>query len=184
MGRISHNKIFSSTAIILGIAFLTIIFVYFIFFVYPSYRSFYQTRQAIAEQTEKLEQLKILDPVSARARALEQVQFKPGLPLPGRVQIHQKEFSKISRKISNTAMGNHMTMAGSDFDINSLKNQSQSLSMVIELKGKLIYFRQFLIEIIGFEFFDSIESLTISADKDQMKNFSLTLNIRIKKNPS
>jgi hypothetical protein len=184
MNGINPKKNFSSTAIILSVFFLTLICVYALFFIYPSYRSFSHTRKAIVDQTTKLEHLKVLYPVFARSKALDQIQFKHALPFPGRVQIHRTELAKLSRKISNTAKRNHMTMSGSDFDINSLNNQSQSVSMVIELKGKLFDFRQFLIEIIGFEFFDSIGNLTINADKDQMKNFSLNLNIMIKKNPS
>jgi hypothetical protein len=184
MNGISQKKSISSATITLGIFFLILICVYALFFIYPSYRSFSQARKAIVEQTTKLERLKVLYPVFARSKALDQIEFNLGLPFPGRVQIHRNELAKLSRKISDTAKRNHMTMSGSDFDINSLNNQSQSLSMVIELKGKLFDFRQFLIEIIGFEFFDSIGNLTINADKDQMKNFSLNLNIMIKKNPS
>lgn len=170
----------SSTAVILGIVFLVIACVYSLFFIYPSSRSLGQTRQAIEEQTEKLDRLKLLYPILAQSNILHQIQFKPGLPFPRRVPIHRNELGGLSARISDLAKHNHLVMSGSDFDINSLKNQSQSISMVIELRGKLVDFRQLIIDIIGFEFFDSIEKLTISGDKDPKKKFTLGLNIRIK----
>jgi len=174
----------SSTAFTLGILFLIFACLYSLFFIYPSYRSLGKTRQDIREQTAKFERLKVLYPVFARSRTLEQIQFEPGLPFPRRVPIHRNKLVRLSYRISKIAKHNHMTMSGSDFDINSLRNQSQSISMVIELSGQLVDFRQFLIDIIGFEFFDSIEKLSINGNKDQMKKFTLDLNIRIKKNKS
>jgi len=184
MVKISQQKKIPSTPVILGIVFLILTCLYALFFIYPSYRSFSQTRQEIVEQTAKFEQLKILYPAFTKSKTLDQIQFTQRLPLPKRVAVHRNDLAKLSRKISNTAKQNQMTLSGSTFDINSLKNQSQYVSMVIKLKGKLFDFRQFLIDVIALEFFNSITNLSISTNKGQMKNFTLTLAIRIKKNPS
>ena len=184
MGKRHVQKRFSRTAFTLGSLFLLVICLYTLFFVYPSYRAFGQTRQAILEQTERLDRLKILYPVFGRSKTLNLIQFEHQLPFPARVQIHRNELANLSKKISDIAKRNQMTLSGSDFDINSLKNKSQFVSLTIKLSGELFDFRRFLIEIISFEFFDSIENLTVSTDKDQMKKFTLNLNLKIKQNPS
>ena len=182
MDKTDKKKNPISPAMILGILFLTLACLYSLFFIYPSYLTLGKTRQALLAQTAKLERLQLLYPIQARSRALSQIQFEHVLPFPGRVPIHRNELSKLSSKISVTAQHNHMTLSGSDFDINSLKNKSQSITMIVTLKGEIVHFRQFLIDIIEFEFFDSIEKLTLITGRDQMKNFTLNLNIRIKNN--
>ncbi len=182
MDGIHQQKRLSRSAGILSVAFLVIICLYALVFVYPSYRSVCRTRQLIVEKTAKLERLKLLYPVFARAKTLERIQFEHRLPFPERVRIHRDALSKLSGKIVDTARHNQLTLFESDFDINSLKNESRICSMTIQLKGKMFDFRRFLIDMIAFEFFDSIENLTISSYKDQIKNFTINLNIKIKKN--
>ncbi len=184
MGGIIQQKSISSIAVIMGIIFLAAICCYTFLLIYPFYRSFSHTRQAIVVQTAKLERLKILYPVFARSKTLDQIQFEHRLPFPRRVEIHRNELAKLFRKISDAAKQNQMILASNNFDINSLNNQSQSVSMVIKLKGDLFNFRRFLIDIISFEFFDSIETLSINTKEGRIKNFMLNLNIKIKKDLS
>jgi hypothetical protein len=170
------------TGVTLGTLFLAFICLYALFFIYPSYRSFHQTRQDIIVERAKLERLKVLFPVFAKSLTLDKVQFEHRLPLPLGVRIPRDELALVPFKISDTAKRNHMTLSGSDFDINSLKNKSQSASMTIKLNGKFFDFRQFLIDLIAFKFFDSIEKFDINADEGQMKNFTINLNVMIKNN--
>ena len=182
MDGIRQQKLLSRSAVTVGVAFLAVICLYALFFIYPSYRSVCRTRQAIVEQTAKIERLKVLSPVFVRAKILEQIPFEHRLPFPDRVRIHRKALSKLSDKIIDTAGHNQLTLFESDFDINSLKNESRFVSMTIKLKGNLFDFRRFLIDIIAFEFFDSIENLSISSYKGLIKDFTVKLNIKIKNN--
>ena len=184
MIRIDQKKKYISAVILMSIIFFAAIFIYTLFFIYPSYQSLSGTRQAILEKTAELERLNVLFPVYAKSKTLNKVQFEQILPLPKRKQIQRNELAKLSRQISNKAKLHNLTLSNSNFDINSLKNPSEFISITIELKGKLSDFRPFLIDIIALEFFDSIKTLSISANKDQIKFFSLKLDIKIKKSLS
>lgn len=183
MERINRQKNILSIPLIL--VFITLAFICFfgLFYIYPSYRSFSQTRQAILEQSAKIADKTVLYPIFVKSKILDQIQFKYLLPFPERVQIHPSEFAKLSRKISDTAQGNHMALSGSDFDINSLKDLSLPLSVVIKLKGNLFDFRRFLVDIISSGYFNSIEHFSILANEGKIKEFTLKLNIRIKTQP-
>lgn len=184
MDGIRQQKRLSRPAVTVGISFSVVICLYALFLIYPSYRSVCRTRQAIVEQTVKLDRQKVLYPVFARAKTLDRIQFEHRLPFPDRVRVHRDAVSNLSGKIFDTAEHHQLTLFESDFDINSLKNDSRFCSMTIKLKGKLFDFRRFLIDIIAFEFFDSIENLSISSHKGPIKDFTVTLNIKIKKNRS
>ncbi len=177
------NKI-AFAVILTSTIFLVAAFIYTLLFLYPSYQSMSGTRQAIFEKTAELERLNLLFPVYTKSKTLNKVQFEQMLPLPKRKQIQKNELAKLSRQISNKAKLHNLTLSKSNFDINSLKNPSEFISITIELKGKLSAFRPFLIDIIALEFFDSIRALSISADKNQIKHFSLKLDIKTKKDLS
>lgn len=175
------QKRFVTMAVALGIAFGTVVCVHLLFFIYPSYRALCQSRQTILEQTAKLERLRLLTPVYTRSRQLDRGQFEYRLPFPRRVHIPRNELVSLSGKISDTAKRHHMVLSASDFDMDTLTNQSRSVSMVIILKGKLFDFRQFLIDIIGLESFNSIESLSIEANGGGMRKFTVNLGINVQK---
>jgi hypothetical protein len=182
MTLVNWKKKWPATSLPLGLIFLTLICLYALVLIYPDYRLVSQVRRSIQVEQAKLERLKVLYPVFARSQALDKVPFEHRLPLPLGVKIYRNELATLSLKISETATRNHMTLSGSNFDINSLKNKSQSVSMTIKLKGEFFEFRQFLIDLIAFEFFDSIERFDIRADEGTMKNFIVNLNIMIKSN--
>jgi hypothetical protein len=184
MDKINPQKRLSQPVVILGISFLVVACFYALLFVYPCYRSFSRTRQDIFEQTAKLEGLKILYPVYAKAKILERISFDHQLPFPERKEIHRNELVTLSKKISDIAQRNQMTLSGSDFDINALKNESRMVSLAVKLTGEFFDFRRFLIDIIAFEFFDSIQTLSVRTNQEQMKIFTLNLNLLIQKNPS
>ncbi|SDU10553.1 hypothetical protein [Desulfobacula phenolica] len=184
MDGIHRQQHSSRQAFIVGGVFLAVICLYALFFIYPSYRLVSRTRQAVVEQTAKIDRLKILYPVLARSKTLEQNPFEHLLPFPDRIRIHRDALSQLSGKIFDTANHNQLTLFESDFDINSLKNDSRFASITVKLKGELFDFRRFLIDIIALDFFDSIENLSISSHKGPIKEFNVTLNIKIKKNGS
>ncbi|CCK78869.1 hypothetical protein [Desulfobacula toluolica] len=182
MDKLLNPKCLFRSGVIQGIAFLVVICLYGLFFIYPSYRSVYRIQQAIVEQTTKNERLKVLYPVFVRSKILEQIPFEHRLPFPDRVRIGRGAISTLPGKIINIAEHNKLLLFESDFDINSLKNDSSIISMTIKLKGNLFDFRRFLIDMIAFEFFDSVENLSISSHEGPIKKFTLNLNIKIKKN--
>ncbi len=169
------------TLIIIGLIIITSIFFYMMIFLYPSYKSLSIIRQSVLEKTSERDRLNLLFPVYARSRILNQTEFDQGLPLPERKQIHRSELAELSRQISKIANRNNLLLSNSDFDINSLNDPSDFVSITVELKGKLSDFRFFLIDIIAIKFFDSIRTLRISSDKEQTKHFSLQMDIRTKK---
>lgn len=184
MGGLYSPKKSSPGLLTLGLIFVAFICLYVLFFIRPDYVSLTQTRQTLSDQTAELERLKLIYPVFARSKALDQIQFEPRLPFPPRVSIHRKDLAKLSEKISRTAQKNQLSLVGYHLDVNSLKETSQSIPITLKLQGDLWDFRNFLIEMISFSFFDSFESFNIQPHEATMKNFTLTLNVLTKTNPS
>lgn len=180
MGNLSLQKITSPPAVTIGITFLAIIAIYSLFYIVPSYLSFSQTRQAMAEQSIELERLKTFFPVFARSKNLNQSSFKGRLSLPARESIHRKELSALTRDIFERARRLGMTIAGSHLDINTLKSDSRLISMDIHLQGGLFDFRTFLIDVMSFKSFGEIKALHINLDENQMKQYTLSITIKIK----
>ena len=74
-----------------------------------------------------------------------------------------------------------MTLSENNLDINSLKNSSNSISMVLKFTGNLFDFRDCLISLAELTFFQSIENVNISTDKSNLKKFSTKMLISINK---
>ena len=182
MGRASLQKLTSSPAVTVGITFLAVIIIYSLFYIYPSYLSFSRTRQAIDKQTAELESLKMLFPVFARSKTLDSAQFNSRLPFPMREQIPRNELPTLTREIFDKAKHHKMIISSTALDINALKQDSQSVSMLIRLQGGLFDFRAFLIDIMAFKSFGIIKTLCINLDENRMKKFTLNITIKIKAN--
>ena len=167
--------------LLIGAGICLIIGLYCILYLYPAHRSLGQIQKQIARETVKLDRLKILFPVNARAKILEKIRFDGRLPSPERVTIPRKSLSTLPGRFSAAARTHGMNLLSSTFDINVMVKDSTILSVTLELSGELKAFRQLLVDFIAYACFDSVSALEIRAGKGETKSITLTLNIKIEK---
>jgi len=156
-----------------------IIFIFFLFI--PGQKSIKKVRQDIHDvETEiKITNEKLV-PAYAKAKRFEAIKFEPKFSLPKREDLYRKNLSKLPDKFQKLALENNLELSNKNLDLGFLKTKSRSISMSLEMEGKLQDFRNYLIAIIALPFFDSFEKIKINSTQDNIKKFSINLKINMK----
>lgn len=119
-------------------------------------------------------------PAYAKAKKFEELKFDPKFPLPNRGTIDRENLSQLPEKFYTLAKLNNLKLSNKNLDLGFLKTKSTSISMFLELEGKLPDFRNYLVAIISLPFFDSFGKIKINSTQDSNKKYSVDLKINIK----
>ena len=174
------NKLPPATLSLVVLVFLLILLT-LIGLVFPQYRGIETARNEKITRTLLLEEQKQLFPLYAQAEALEKVAFEPRLPLSERKPLDRDRIFSLSAVFSEIALANNMKLAENTLDINSLQNDSHSISMDVQFTGSLFDYRNCLVALAELPFFDSIEQIRISTDPSNIRTFSTKMRITIEK---
>jgi hypothetical protein len=128
-----------------------------------------------------LEEQKKLFPLYARADALEKVQFEPRLPLVERKPLSREQISSLSSVFQEIALSHHMKLSNNSLDINSMKNDSNLISMDVQFSGQIFDYRNCLVSLAELPYFNAVERISISTDPSNIKIFSTKILIFIDK---
>ena len=150
-------------------------------FVLPQYISIGKAEaDRIAKETV-LEEQKQLFPLYAQALALEKTTFEPKLPFVERAPLDRDQISSLSTIFQDIAAAHNMELSQNSQDINSLRNNSNLLSMDITFAGGLQDYRNTLIALSELPFFNTVEKISISTDPSNIKKFSTQILITLDK---
>lgn len=181
--EIDYKKINERLSIvtIIFIVLSTITILFFVFFlILPGQKSIRKIKQDIQSASTDI---KILNekfvPAYAKAKKLEEIKFEPKFSLPNRENLDRKNLSELPDKFHSLAMEHNLKLSNNNLDLGFLKTKTNSISMFLELEGKLQDFRKYLIAIISLPFFDSFEKIRINSTQNDIKKFSLDLKINI-----
>jgi len=181
--EIDYKKINERLSIvtIIFIVLSTITILFFVFFlILPGQKSIRKIKQDIQSASTDI---KILNekfvPAYAKAKKLEEIKFEPKFSLPNRENLDRKNLSELPDKFHSLAMEHNLKLSNNNLDLGFLKTKTNSISMFLELEGKLQDFRRYLIAIISLPFFDSFEKIRINSTQNDIKKFSLDLKINI-----
>ena len=119
-------------------------------------------------------------PAYAKVKKFEQINFEPKFPLPKRVNLDRTNLSELPNKFHSLALEHNLKLSNKKLDLAFLKTKSNSISMLLEIEGRLHDFRNYLIVIISLPFFDSFEKIRINSTQNNIKKFSVDLKINIK----
>lgn len=179
-----RKKALSPAALGLTLLMVSLIGAYAIFLIWPSYKKHTANRSAIHDLKGRMDLMKVLYPVAARTGLLVKLDFHPELPFPKRQRMDRNAIKDLAVTFSDMARTHGMTMIGSDFDINALTPASESISMELSLTGNLFDFRQFLIGLIEFQYFRSVQELSVRTTQGKTKEFRVKMDIGIQKSGS
>jgi len=148
---------------------------------FPQHQRIEAAKKDRAAKTLLLEEQQKLFPLFARAEALEKIAFEPVLPLVERKPLDREQIGGLSGIFSDIADSHNMKLSGNSLDINSLQNESGSISMDVQFTGDLFDFRNCLVSLARMPCFKGIEGVKIETDTNNIKTFSTRLLIAIKK---
>ncbi len=179
-----HKKLFKKLSpVTLGLIFLSIITILiFIFFILiPGQKAIKTIREDV--QSVKND-IKVINekfvPAYAIAKKYKEIQFEPKFSIPKRDSLSRENLTELPNKFHELALEHHLKLSNKNLDLGFMKTKSKSISMFLELEGKLYDFRNYLIMIVSLPFFDSFEKIKINSTHSNLKKFSVDLKINIK----
>jgi len=176
------SKKLSPVTLLFIIASVITILGFMFFSILPGQKSIKKIQQD--RQSASLD-IKVLNekfvPAYARAKKFDDIKFEPKLPLPKRSELDRKNLSSLPDLFHTLALEQNLKLSNKNLDLGFLKTQVKSISMFLELEGKLQDFRNYLIVIISLPFFDSFEKIKINSTSNNGKRFSVDLKININK---
>ncbi len=89
--------------VLVGLGIIVVLALYSILYLYPAYGALTNVEKQIVEETGKLETLRQLFPVRARAKTLEKIRFKGRLPFQERVEMPRKRLTSLPEKFAAIA---------------------------------------------------------------------------------
>ena len=175
------NKRLSLVTIILILLSAITIFIFIFFILIPGQTSIKKIQQDVQSVSNDI---KIINekfvPAYAIAKKFKDIQFDPKFSIPKRENLDRKNLSGLPDKFHKLALEHNLKLSNKNLDLGFLKTKSKSISMYLELEGKLNDFRNYLIMIISLPFFDSFEIIKINSTQSNLKKFSVDLKINIK----
>ena len=168
--------------------YLTLIFIvasvatlafYMFFSIIPGYRSINKIRQDIIAINADLRMSEKVIPVYAKAKKIDEIQFNPSFSFPKRAKLDREKLPELLNKFKLLALQNSLFLIDNKLDTNFLNREPSSVSILFKSQGELKDFRSFLIEVISFPFFETIENITITPGKKELNNFTVNLKINI-----
>lgn len=150
-------------------------------FVFPQYKGIGAAKADRIEKETLLEEQKQLFPIYAQALALEKTAFEPKLPFVERSPLDRDRIFSLSSVFQDIAVSHNMELSQNSQDINSLRNNSNLLSMDIMFSGGLQDYRNTLISLSELPFFNAVEKISISTDPSNIKKFSTQILITLDK---
>lgn len=156
-------------------------FAFMVFLILPGKHKINQIRQEIKSVSSDIKMVnENFVPAYARAKKFEEIRFEPRFPLPDRATIDRKNLSELPETFYALALEHNLQLSNKNLDLGFLKTKSTSISMFLELEGKLQDFRNYLVAVISLPFFDSFEKIKINSTQNSNKKFSVDLKINIK----
>lgn len=160
---------------------IAVIILFIFFSILPGQKSIKKIRQDIISVTTDI---KVFEekfvPAYAKAKKFERIKFEPKFSLPKRESLDRENLSELPNKFHLLALEHNLKLSNKKLNLAFLKTKSNSISMLLELDGRLQDFRNYLIVIISLPFFDSFEKIKINSTRNNIKNFSVDLKINIK----
>jgi len=157
------------------------IFIFIFFILIPGQTSIKKIRQDVQSVSNDI---KVINekfvPAYAIAKKFKEIKFDPKFSIPKRENIDRINLSELPAKFHKLALEHNLKLSNKNLDLGFLKTKSKSISMFLELEGKLNDFRSYLITIISLPFFDSFEKIKINSTQNNLKKFSVNLKINIK----
>jgi len=147
----------------------------------PQYNAIKDAKNERISKMLVLEEQKKLFPLYAQAEALEKVRFSPQLPLVERKPLARDRISSLSEVFQDIAAAHNMELSQNSLDINSLKNDSNLISMDVQFSGKLFDYRSCLVSLSELPYFSAVEKININATPDPIKTFSTKILITLDK---
>ena len=174
------NKRLSLVTLIFILLSAITIFIFIFFILIPGQTSIKKIRQDVQSVSNDI---KIINekfvPAYAIAKKFKEIQFDPKFSIPERKNLDRKKLSELPAKFHKLALEYNLKLSNKNLDLGFLKTKSKSISMFLELEGKLNDFRNYLIMIISLPFFDSFEKIRINSTQSNLKKFSVDLKINI-----
>jgi len=157
------------------------LFVFMFFLILPGQKAITKIQQDIQSASSDIKVLnESFVPAYAKAKKFENIKFEPRFPLPNRETLDRKNLSELPEKFYALAKEHNLKLSNKNLDLGFLKTKSTSISMFLELEGKLQDFRNYLIAVISLPFFDSFGKIKINSTQNNNKKFSVDLKINIK----
>jgi Tfp pilus assembly protein PilO len=174
------NERISPVTLILIVLSIVTILIFTLFSIAPGQKSIKKIRQDIKSISTEIKILKEkYVPAYAKAKNFEQIKFDPKFLLPKREQLDRKNLPGLPDQFHSLALKQNLKVSNKNLDLAFLKTQTKSVSMFLELEGRLQDFRNYLIVIISLPFFDSFEKIKIDSTQNSTKKFSVDLKINI-----
>jgi len=174
------NKRLSLVTLIFILLSAITIFIFIFFILIPGQTSIKKIRQDVQSVSNDI---KVINekfvPAYAIAKKFKEIKFDPKFSTPKRENIDRKNLSELPTKFHKLALEHNLKLSNKNLDLGFLKTKSKSISMFLELEGKLNDFRNYLITIISLPFFDSFEKIKINSTQNNLKKFSVDLKINI-----
>ncbi len=175
------NTRLSLLTLILILLSVITIFIFIFFILIPGQKAIKKIRQDVQSVSGDI---KIINekfvPAYAIAKKFKEIKFEPKFSIPKRETLDRKNLSELPDKFHKLALEHNLKLSNKNLDLGFLKTKSKSISMFLELEGKLNDFRNYLVVIISLPFFDSFEKIKINPTKNNIKKFSVDLKINIK----
>lgn len=160
---------------------LSLLLLILVFGVVPTYLNIQALKKENAEKTLEFEKQQAILPLFARAEQLASNPFEPALPFPEPNPLAREKVYNLPKRFETLAFSHSLILTGSSLDVDTNDIESSQVSVELFLTGDLFDFRSFLIGLGRFAFFDSIETINIHSDIDQVKRFVTKIRINIEK---
>lgn len=160
-----------------------IILSFFVFFsIIPGYRSIQKIRQDIKMIGADLGVSEKIVPAFTKAKKIDEIEFKPSFLFPNRERLDRNKLPILLNKFQSIALKHNLRLTGNKFDTDFLKKQSDSVSILLILNGRLPDLRKFLVSIISLPFFEKIETISIQPGENDLKFFNINFKIFVETN--
>jgi Tfp pilus assembly protein PilO len=178
--KINERLGLSPVTLIFTVLSIVIILIFILFLITPRQKSIEKIRQEIQSTSTEIKVLKEkFIPAYVQAKNFEQIKFDPQFLLPKREHLDRKKLPGLPDQFNSLALKQNLKLSNKDLDLAFLKNKTKSVSIFLELEGRLQDFRNYLIVIISLPFFDSFEKIKIDSTQNNIKKFSVDLKINI-----
>jgi hypothetical protein len=148
---------------------------------FPQHHDIQQVKEERVSAAIELAKQKKLYPMFAQAQALASMPFNPELPTVEKVPLDRDKIATLSKVFNQIALDNGMALSSNSLDINSLKKRSDSVSMELTFAGDLFDYRNCLVSLVSLPYLNTVETIRISTDKEQVKKFFTKILINIGK---
>jgi hypothetical protein len=147
----------------------------------PQYKALEAAKNERIAKMVTLEEQKKLFPLYAQAEAYEKTAFTPRLPLVERRPLARDRISDLSSTFQDIALSHGMELSRNSLDINSLKNDSNLISMDVQFTGKLFDYRDCLVSLSELPYFNAVEKIVVTTAPNHINTFSTKILIFIDK---